>query len=83
MERETQPCLLGSFPLWLKQCLLFMASVFPPLTDSLQRPMYIHKDPFAAATASPIFGGNVPGPGWVGGEGGGVAALWVHELFVN
>lgn len=63
----------------------FMASFFPALTESAQSPMYAHKDSFAAATASPVFGGNVPGPGWVGGEGGRrrVAALWVHQLFVN
>lgn len=36
-------------PWWLKLCLAFMATSFPPLTDSLESSGYIHKDSSVAA----------------------------------
>lgn len=67
---ETQPSLLGSWPLWLKWGLLFMDSPFPPLTYSLEGSMYICEDSCAAAAESSIFGCSVKDQRWVGVEGG-------------
>lgn len=80
---ETQPCLLGSLPLWLKQGLFFMASSSPPLADSLRVSVYVHQDSLAAQQEVPYVGEMCRVRDGLGGEGGRVGALWFHQLFVN
>lgn len=68
MDRGDPTFLAWSFPLWLEQCLLFMASSFAPLTDSLESSMGVFKDSCAALAESSVFGCSVKDQRWFGVE---------------